>query len=66
MSALSISPCVCNSTSGNWIAWLPAPLPGVPLVRAKMRSCGRAGHGLQTRRQEPGQPRSLGHEPAAS
>ena len=24
MSALSISHCVCNSTSGNWIAWLLA------------------------------------------
>ena len=24
MSALSISHCVCNSASGNWIAWLLA------------------------------------------
>jgi hypothetical protein len=35
MSALSISPCVCNSASGNWIAWLLASgLPNGSLVLA--------------------------------
>ncbi len=43
---------------------LPARAARQPLDAGDLG--GRPPHGLQTRRQKPGQPRRLGHEPAAS